>query len=141
MIVTTVEEVDGVRFIASVRIIEPREKRNGVCVELVSRMISDDTGIGAILKGFGMKNVGRDLYQDVDIYAFYPWGYCQYKIAQYLFKAYWWLIRFLYDNARLFKEIPPGEMFSWRYLTPYRWMVSLARKIKNLRLHNRNIRR
>lgn len=130
MIEATTRTVEGVRFIADAKIVEPREKRNGVYVESVTRGLLGNSELGAILTGFGMRKVGEDWSRDCIIYAFYPWGYWQYKVVRHLLRAYWWSTWFLYDNARVFKGIPPGEMFSWRYFTPYRWVVDLIKKIK-----------
>ena len=131
MIEVTTKTLDGVSFLTNAKIVEPREKRNGVYVELVSERMYRNTEMGVILKGFGLRKVGHDLACDYDIYTFHPWGYWQYRVVRYLLRAYWWLIRFLYDNARMFKEIPPSNRFSWSYFTPYVWVRNALGKIKS----------
>lgn len=120
---------EGVRFLSRVRFTEPYDYENGVRVEKVSkRTIEQAPETTMILNGLGLKKVGFDYHWDAYVYAGYPLGYTQYKIARHVLTGYWWLMRFLYNNARIFQQIPSGTPFSWKYFTPYVW-VKKARKL------------
>ena len=113
---------EGVRFISSVKFAEPYDYENGVRVEKISKRLLDQVPETALLlNSLGLRKVGKDLWFDAYVYASYPLGYIQYKIVRHILMGYWWLMRFLYNNARMFKQIPSGGCFSWRYFTPYTW--------------------
>ncbi len=131
MILTTVKTIEGVQFISDIEIVEPREKIHGVYVELIGYNLSHSAKeLPSILHKLGLRHTGYDINRDSYIYAFYPWGYYQYKIMRVILKAYWWSLWFLYNNTRVFKEIPHNEVFSWHYFTPYVWVKICYKKIK-----------
>jgi len=122
MIETSVRHRENLNFIYDIKIVEPREKRNGVYVELVKYkyMTSEMT---TILKAIGMRYSGEDELTDSSVYTFYPWGYYQYILMRKILKAYWWFIKVLYYNARFFQPVEVGEKFSWKYFTPVSWFL------------------
>ena len=133
MIEVSVKVVDGVRFIDTIKVVPPYYTRNGVKVELVHYNIIREAQ--PILGILGYKKCGYDII--TDSYIFVPTWYHKfiYKILEFLLLLYHRSIWFLYDNARLFREIPPGECFSWRYFILYHYLVNgtkMLRKIKNL---------
>lgn len=129
MIEVTVKYLEGLNFIADIKIVEPREKRNGVFIEYVDKkLLREAPEFKHILRAFGMRKTGDCLERGADIYTFYPWGYLQYKVIHLLVKVYWKAIFWLYNNARMFKQIPSGEMFSWSYFTPYTWVKGVLTK-------------
>lgn len=131
MITTTVSQVDGLNFIVDVKLEPPFEYRNGVRVELVSsRVLVEAPECKLILTALGFELVDFDLVTDSYIYAQLPYRFIQYKVVSFLLRFYWWSIRFLYNNARMFKQIPQGERFSWRYFTPYVWFSIIRSKIR-----------
>ena len=135
MIEVSVHYLEGLTFIADIKVVEPREKEKGVYVEHVDWRISADPVTRVILKAYGLRRVGTGLVDRTDVYTFYPWGYWQYKAVHQVFRGYWWMVRFLYDNARLFKAIPPQEIFSWGYFTPYVWLKDIVGRIRGLYYH------
>ncbi len=117
---------EGVRFCSKVEFVEPYEYKNGVRIEKVSIRLHDRVPETVLLlNSLGLRRVGIDPCYDAYIYASYPLGYIQYKLIRHLLTGYWWLMKFLYNNARMFKQIPPAECFSWRYFTPYTWVKKL----------------
>ena len=131
MIEVSINHLEGLNFIADVKIVEPREKENGVFIERIEgNLAKKSPEFISIIKAFGMRKVGRSVVTDTDVYTFYPWGYFQYRLVHFWFRIYWEAIRWLYNNARMFKAIPQGEMFSWSYFTPYIWIKSLLTIIK-----------
>lgn len=135
MIEVSVKHLEGLNFIVDVKIVEPREKKNGVYIEYVDRRTLYESPVFKfILRAFGMRQIGEAPERHAYIYAFHPWGYWQYKMIYLLIKAYLMSLWWLYGNARIFKQIPPAEMFSWKYFTLYIWcktlMNSFRRKIR-----------
>ena len=120
MIEITTKTVDGVNFIFDFKIVEPRDKEYGLSIEYVDWRCEKE--VKPILYALGLRRIGERLERAVSIYAFYPWGYFQYKLIIGLARIYWRVIAWLYDNARLFKQIPEYERFSWKYFTPYTWL-------------------
>lgn len=121
---------EGVRFLSRVRFVEPYDYENGVWVEKVSRRTLDQVPETALLlKSLGLKKVGFDHRWDTNVYALYPLGYIQYKVIRHALTGYWWLVRFLYNNARMFQQISSAECFSWKYFTPYVWIKKLQRRM------------
>ena len=122
---------EGVRFISKIRFVEPYEYENGVRVEKVERrQIEQEPEAALLLNSLGLKRVGFDDCWDAYIYALYPIGYVQYKVVQHILTGYYWLVKFLYNNARMFQQIPVGTQFSWKYFTPYAWLRRLYGKEK-----------
>jgi hypothetical protein len=133
MIETTIKQVDGLNFVIDVKLVPPFEYRNGVRVELVSsRMSVEAPEFKLILTALGFELVDFDGCTNSYIYAQLPYRFIQYKVARFLLRFYWWSIRSLYDNARMFKQIPQGERFSWRYFTLYVWFSIIRSKIRYL---------
>jgi len=132
MIITTEAINDeGVSFISKVEFVEPYEYENGVRVEKVDRrQIEGVPETVLLLNSLGLKRVGFDYSWDAYVYTPYPIGYIQYKIAQHILTGYFWLVKFLYNNARMFQQIPVGTQFSWKYFTPYAWLRRLYGKEK-----------
>jgi len=130
MITTKVKVLEGVRFRIDVSLEEPFEYRHWVRVEKVSRRLLDNSKeFRIILKALGFREVEEEPWTDSVIFAQYPVCYIRYKAVQFLVNSYWKILLFLYDNARLFKRIPEGEQFSWRYFTPYTWFKAIWDKV------------
>jgi hypothetical protein len=127
MIIVKTDMVDGVAFL-TFEIKEPYEEYHGVPVEKVSRRIKSQE-LDTFLKASRLYLIGSDEAYDADIYAVYPMGYIRAKAIHTLYPLYWKLIRWLYDNARFFKQIPEGERFSWKYATVYVWYRKLVRRL------------
>ena len=126
----TMREVDGVRFLDRVRILEPDMKRKGVGVHLITHQIENmdfHRELMMSLESLGLRKV--DYLQEYRAFAYvqYRLPFIVYKVVGWSWTAYWRTIRFLYDNARMFKQIPPGDCFSWKYFTPYCWYRSIKR--------------
>ncbi|KKN74709.1 hypothetical protein LCGC14_0387510 [marine sediment metagenome] len=124
MIVTTVKEIDGVKFLINIRILEPDDTIGGFPVHYISdRTTYRDTQFMLAVKLMGLKKVARaaNIGGGSDAYAQFPIPFIGIKVTQFLLRIYWHIIYLLYSNARFFKEIPQGECFSWRYFTPYVW--------------------
>jgi len=131
VITTEVKLLEGVRFIINVKLEEPFEHKYGVRIERISgRLLAESKEFRIILKALGFRKVEEEPWTDNIIYVQYPVCYIRYKAIQALINAYYKTILFLYDNARLFKKIPEGEQFSWRYFTPYTWFKALWDKGK-----------
>ena len=107
MIETTEDIIEGARFLRT-RICEPYEYEKGVRVEKVSYRVLTHECAG-VLRLLGLRKVGEEPWTDCAIYAHYPIGYAQYKVVHFLLRGYWWAIRFLYRNARMFQEISPAD--------------------------------
>ena len=129
MIQISQDYVDGVSFISDIKIIEPFGYENGVQVERISNNCLKSS-TRRILKALGMRKVsdGQMFDRDCEIWVAYPVNYYRYKMTHCLLRGYWKTVRFLYDNARIFKAIPPGECFSWRYFTPYVWYKQIFKR-------------
>ena len=119
MIEVTVKNMEGVTFYSKVRVLEPDFYRNGVGVHRVSR--DTDKELIFALRALGLRKVDYDASYHEDLYVAFPISYLRYKVVEAVFKVYWHVIRWLYDNMRFFKQIPREERFSWRYFTPYCW--------------------
>lgn len=122
MIEVTTDYIDGVMFY-QFRLLKPEQKKLGIGIHRVDWKLRDRH-----LSLLGLRKVGQETYCRVDLYAsMYP-SYIL-SCIYFLERGYWKTIRFLYDNARLFKQIPQGERFSWRYFTPYVWVKGIVSKI------------
>jgi len=119
MIELTTDSIDGINFIKDFRLVEPFERENGVVIERITQ--NNKRTMLPILRALGLREVGFDHLYRCYIYAHYPLPFFWYKAVKFSLKAYWRVIRFLYDNGRIFKQIPASEPFSWRYFTPYTW--------------------
>jgi len=129
MIETTISEVDGVRFYKNVKVLEPDDTVGGLGVHLISwRLIDRAPELIQVIKLLGLRKVGEVLPMGADQYAQFPMPYLLIRVVQFTLRTYWATIRWLYDNARFFKQIPPPELFSWRYFTPYVWYRELIKK-------------
>ena len=130
MIETTIREVGGVRFYENIRILEPDYKKFGIGLHWISDklLMRGDTEFLRYIKAVGLRQVEHDPSMRACGYALYPMSYWRFKVVEFLFKCYWWSIRWVYDNARFFKQIPAGECFSWRYFTPYIWYKKMRGK-------------
>lgn len=128
MIEITTSEVDGVRFYKGIRILEPDDRIGGFPIHFIPDVAVRDPELMRAIKVLGLKRVGRDLPSLSELYAQFPRAYIGVKLTQFMLSVYWGVIRWLYDNARVFKEIPPYEHFSWQYFTPYVW----CRKVREL---------
>jgi len=132
VIETTIESIEGVNFLTNVRFVEPYEHENGVKVEKVSeRVLIRFPRMEGLLKVMGLRKVGFDYPLYSVVYAHYPVGYSIYRVVHHLVVVYWWAIRFLYKNARMFQQVPEGECFSWRYFTPYVWGKKIQHLLQN----------
>ena len=121
MIEITTDEIEGVKFI---KLVEPIERRCGV--EKVScRLLTSEMEFALKINGFRR---GEFIpFMDAYEYIQYPLPYYWYRTVNFILKGYWKALKFLYDNARLFKQIPEGECFSWRYFTPYVWFKNKSK--------------
>ena len=129
MITTMIDEVDGVRFYTNIKILEPDYRKFGVGLHWVSdRLIDNEPEVLRYLKAVGLRETEYDISMRAFGYAQYPLHYLHFKVVEFLFKRYWWCIRWLYDNARVFKQIPPNETFSWKYFTLYCWYKRLRKR-------------
>ena len=126
MIEVTVDEVDGVKFLKNVCILEPDQIINGVGVH---RVYPRD-GLDRTLRLLGLRKVGVDYNYRAYLYVVYPTSYFRFKVTEGLLKVYWRSIRWLYDNARVFKAIPSSQPFSWAYFTPYVWCRACKSGVK-----------
>lgn len=132
MIGATTRFVDGVQFIEGIRILEPDDTIGGIGVHLISWSIIDQAPeFMRAVKALGLRKVGEDICRAVDQYAPYPIPFLGIKLVQFALKVYWLSIWLLYDNARVFKQIPEGQCFSWSYFTPYVWYKGLVGKIRS----------
>jgi hypothetical protein len=121
MIEGTVTTIEGVRFY-SWEIVEPTEKLNGVPIEYVDPYLKDNIDVKIGLRALGLRKIDYDISKRADIYAKYPINVIRYKVIMFLLSIYWNTIHWLYDNARMFKQIPESSQFSWKYFTPYTWI-------------------
>ena len=124
MIETTEDTIDGITFYKDIKILEPDDTIGGLPVHRISdRVIMRDDELMRAIKALGLKRVGRDIrhWGGCELYAQFPSPFIPIKVIQFTLRVYWAVIRWLYDNARVFKQIPVGECFSWRYFTPYVW--------------------
>jgi len=129
MIETTIDHVDGVTFYKNIRILEPDDTIGGMGVHLISwRLIDQDPELMRAIKVLGLRKVGEDICVRADRYAQFPLPYLLIKLIQFALKIYWHSIRWLYDNARVFKQIPENQCFSWTYFTPYVWYRKILKK-------------
>ena len=127
MLLVTVDTVEGVQFIKDIQVAEPDEIYMGVPVHRVPEEWLE--AIRAI-KAMGFRKVGVAEYCfQQDLYTQGRFSFLRAKVTHFLFRVYWAAIKWLYDNARVFKQIPAGSPFSWSYFTPYCWYLSLKRKL------------
>lgn len=128
MIETTIKEVDGVRFFDSARIRETDGTINGVPVHFIQwREVDRNPEIIKLLQNLGLHKVGEDYNCARDYFAQWPFPGIFFIINTFLLKCYWKTLRFLYNNACMFRKIPDNEMFSWKYFTPYCWYKGVRR--------------
>jgi hypothetical protein len=128
MLKTTVKYVDGVRFIDKVRFLDMDERRHGIPVHYVDdELLRNTDGLETVLKLHGLWKVDFAYERKASIYTHGWVNFVVFKIVDAVFTLYWPTIRWLYDNARIFKQIPTGTMFSWRYFTPYVWFKGLPK--------------
>ncbi len=120
MIEVTAKYVDGVNFIDKVKIIS-WERRHGIPVQQVDYKVLKEPLVKSILKSLMLEEVDYDPCCRITYFAQRPVNDYVFKLIKWSFSVYWYLVRWLYNNARMFKQIPSGEMFSWRYFTPYTW--------------------
>lgn len=127
MLEVTVNTVEGVEFIKDVRILEPDGTYLGVPYHSVAYNTKPE--ILRMIKATGLRKAGRleenfigDMYTEGSVF------YWRLIIARALFRTYWAAVKWLYDNARVFKQIPVGSQFSWSYFTPYCWYLNVKAK-------------
>ena len=122
MIETTVDTIDGVQFLKNVRILEPDDTVSGMGVHFIpDRATRYDHELMRAIRILGLRRVGRRVECMADLYAQFPVPFIGIKAVQFALRIYWVSIRWLYDNARVFKQIPENGCFSWKYFTPYTW--------------------
>lgn len=117
----TTDTVEGVSFIRDVRLVPPFERMNGITVELVRASLLLHPQVREALKAVGLKEVGYAEHQGAVIYAHSTPSFLLYHIVYCFNKSHWAIVKWLYNNARMFQQIPEGEAFSWRYFTPFCW--------------------
>lgn len=128
MIEATIKEIDGVRFYSNIRILESDDTIGGFPIHYIPDRVSlQEPELIKAIKLLGLRKVGRNLVMcgGSDVYAQLPAPYIGVRIVQVLLRMYWGIIRWLYGNARFFKQVPEAECFSWRYFTPYAWFKKL----------------
>jgi len=122
MIEISVREEEGVRFIDKVKVVS-WEKRKGLPVQLIDELLLRvNPEMDRILKMLWLERVDEDENHPVVIYAQRPVNDLFYLLLKWWCGIYFKVIRFAYRELRVFKQIPPGEYFSWRYFTPYTWL-------------------
>ncbi len=127
MLEVTVNTVDGVEFVSDVRVLEADEKYMGVPAHHIREGINPE--IMRVVRAMGFRKVGRAaFYFKTDIYVASRFSYYRVIITRALFRCYWSGVKWLYDNARFFKQIPEGSLFSWSYFTPYCWYLKIKAK-------------
>lgn len=130
MLQMSVKYLEGLNFHWDIKIVEPREKQNGVYVEFIDRnLLRQSPELAVIFKAIGLHKVDEHFESFTDVYAWGRWGKLRFSLIRLLILAYWRTLYFLYDNGRVFKEIPPGQCFSWRYFTPYTWLRFITSKL------------
>jgi len=134
MIEYSIDTIDGVQFLKDMKFVKPYEYENGIMIERIPlSSLNRRPELDGILLLMGMRRVGSDYCTHSYIYTLYPFGYYGYKLTHHLLRVYWWMVRFLYNNARIFQQIPEAECFSWRYFTPYVWYEKLKNRFKQKR--------
>lgn len=129
MIETTIDQVDGVTFYKNIRILEPDTTIGGMGVHYIPWMLTDrDPEFMRAIGVLGMRRVGESVSWRAGEYAQFPLPYLLIKLVQFALRIYWYSIRWLYDNARVFKQIPENQCFSWAYFTPYVWYKKIKKK-------------
>jgi hypothetical protein len=127
MIEITEKYVDGVRFIDKMRVLDMDERRFGIPVHYVDDLLGKQDGVAMFLRTHGLSKVGEAIERRADIYVSGPIDPILYWLGERFFRWYWKAVRWSYNNLRVFKQIPPGYMFSWRYFTPYVWFKGLPK--------------
>ena len=128
MIETTVNTVDGVMFYENIRLLEPDETIGGMGIHWIpDRVVRDEPELIRAIRALGLKRVGFDYCRDSFEYAHFPMPYIPIRLVQFSLRVYWKTLRWVYDNARVFKQIPANECFSWRYFTPYVWYRGISK--------------
>ena len=125
MITISVDYVEGVRFISDVKLEDKGERLNGVPVHYVDKRIENEPSFKEFASTLRLKRV-EDNPQYMGpggTYVTSPRNVVFYRLFKFILKIYWTSLRWSYDNVRLFKAIPHGEMFSWKYFTPYTWFI------------------
>ena len=129
MIEVAVSEIEGVQFYTNIKILEPDEWIAGMGIHRIhNKVVRGESQFMRAIKVLGLRRVGEQPEYKAGIYAQFPLPYIPIKVIQSWLKIYWWVIRFLYDNARIFQQIPPMYPFSWAYFTPYTWYKRIFRK-------------
>lgn len=127
---------DGGVFIKDLRLLGPPDLTwNGVpAYRVYERRWVGGQLTKVQLASLGLHKVGYDVEYDNGIYVK---GWVPSLLARFFgfmtYHVYWSLLRWLYDNGRVFQVITPGERFSWRYFTPYVWGVKLKRIVARCR--------
>ena len=121
MIEVTVGYVDGVKFITHMKLLQPDDTLNGVPIHEVDSELEKHPQVKESLRILGLHRVGFNYPRSASLYAEGLPRYITAVIVGGLLQVYWFLVRWLYDNARFFKQIPEYQPFSWRYFTPYSW--------------------
>lgn len=129
MIEVSINEVEGVRFIKNIRILDPDDTVAGMGVHRISlKLAMQSPELMKALKLLGLKKVGTDYPYRAYLYSQFPMPYLGIKIVQFGLVIYWATVRWLYKNARIFQEIPPNCPFSWTSFTPYVWYRGIRKK-------------
>jgi len=133
MILTEVRQEEGLNFTIDVKLVPPFEYRYGARIERVDeKLLANSPEFKLILTALGFKKVGLDEDSPCYIYVQKPFRYIQYQIGRFMVLGYLRAVRWLYYNARIFQQIPPGYRFSWSYFTPFVWAKKLKAKIARI---------
>lgn len=121
MIEISIKVIDGVNFIDNMKVLEPDSTWEGVPVHRVEGKYRHANDLLFGLRMLGLRKVGFDFSRRADLYTSYPVDWFRAKVNHAFIVIYWAIIRWLYNNARFFKQIPESQPFSWRYFTPFTW--------------------
>lgn len=137
---TTFDPDTGRSFIDSVRVVPPIYREHGVHVELVSWLMDKVPETQKMMSSLGFKRLGERPEDGAWVYV--RQGRCalQYKVLESLHRAQLPILRWLYFHARLFQTIPPGEMFSWRYFTPFYLAIKACKALNSFQESARKAR-
>jgi len=133
MIEVTRTYADGASFVTGVRLKDTGERIGGVRVHYVDKIfLTDCPHVEFFLKSLGLRRIGEeDWSRRAYPYAESIQSYLYLKTFYFLTNLYFKFMKFLYLNATLFRRIPVGEQFSWRYCTLFIWYNNIKKLFLN----------
>ena len=124
MIEVTEKIIDGAKFY-TYSLSKPDIVIYGIPIYQLSDKILMGTDVSSRLSALGLRFVAHYPACRYRLYAQYPIPYFRFKVLEFLARIYWAVLHFSYNNACLFRRIPEGECFSWKYCFFYCWYKSL----------------